>query len=75
MAVGGSGGRGRLQVVWAVLGCAVVAVVIVVVVLLNECGMRYSCCCRGLTTCQNPHSISPAGLGFFTRDRLGRKDA
>lgn len=46
MAVGDSGGS--LQVVWAGLGCAAVAVV--VVVLVNECGMRYSCC-RGLTTC------------------------
>lgn len=38
MAVGDSGGS--LQVVWAVLGSAAVAVV---VVLVNECGMRYSC--------------------------------
>lgn len=36
MAVGDSGGI--LQVVWAVLGCAVVAVV-VLVLLINECGI------------------------------------
>lgn len=68
MAVGGGGGGSNSLQVWAaVLGCAAVAVVVVAVVPINECGMLLYSCCPGLTTCQNPRSSSPAGLGYFKR--------
>lgn len=44
---------------WAVLGCVVV---VVVAVIINECGMRRSCC-PGLS--QHVRPGPPAGLGVF----------